>query len=120
MQGSTTHDSTGDSTSRSIRSCGYSLFLHSRWRAQPAQLGPRSKPSLQQPLLFIERRGAVLKTVPNSMPDGLPFTKRVKNPKLFSSDPSVVDGEVHPMHRKMGALTFQMDRPPRQAVMLLF
>src|SRR5271156_2326316 len=120
MRGSTTRESTGDSTSRSIRSFGYPFFFGSRWRAQPAQLGPRSKPCLQQPPLFIERRGAVLESVLNGMPDGLPFTKRVENPKLFSGDPSVVDAEVHPMHDKMGALTFQMDRPRLQAVMLLF
>src|ERR1700756_3440592 len=120
MQGSTTRDSTGDSISRSIRSCGYSFFLDSRWRAQPAQLGPRSKPGLQHPPLFIERRSAVLESVLNGMPDGLPFTKGAKNPKLFSGDPSVVDGEVHPMHGKMDALTFRPDHPPRQAVMFLF
>src|SRR5258708_1491579 len=119
MQGSTTHESIGDSTCRSIRSCGYPLFLDSRWRAQPAQLGPCSKPCLKQPPLFIERRGAVLESVLNGMPDGLPFTKRVENPKLFSGDPSVVDGEVHPMHGKMGALTFQMDHRARKAVMFL-
>src|ERR1700729_262299 len=120
MQGSTTRDSTGDNTFRNFRSCGYPLFLDSRWEAQPAQLGPRSKPCLQQPPLFIERRGAVLESVLNGMPDGLPFTKRVENPKLFRGEPAVVDDEVHPMHGKMGALTFQPDRPRRQAVMLLF
>src|SRR5580692_11006828 len=120
MQGSTTRDSTSDSISRSIRSCGYPFFLDSRWRAQPAQLGPRSEPGLKQPPLFIERRGAVLESVLNGMPDGLPFTKRVENPKLFSGDPAVVNGEVHPTHGKMGALTLQMDRPPRRALMFLF
>src|SRR5271168_2682258 len=117
MRGSTTRESTGDSISRSIRSCGYPLFLDSRWRAQPAQLGPRSKPCLQQPPLFIERRGAVLESVLNGMPDGLPFAKRVENPKLFTGEPAVVDDEIHPMHGKMGALTFQPDHWPRQAVM---
>src|ERR1700679_3832172 len=120
MQGSTTHDSTGDSTSRSVRSCGYPFFLDFRWRAQPAQLGPRSKPCLQQAPLFIERRGAVLESGLNGMPDGLPFTKRVENLKLFSGDPAVVDGQVHPMHGKMGALTFQPDHPPCQVLMFLF
>src|SRR5579863_9037607 len=120
MQGSTTRDSTSDSISRSIRSCGYPFFLDSRWRAQPAQLGPRSEPGLQHLPLFIERRGAVLESVLKGMPDGLLFTKRVENPKLFSGDPAIVDGEVHPMHGKTGALTFQLDGPPRQAAMFLF
>src|ERR1700683_2502360 len=117
MQGSTTCESTGDGTSRSFRSCGYPFFLDSRCRAQPAQFSPRSKPCLQQPPLFIERRGAVLESILNGMLDGLPFAKRVEDPKLFSGDPSVVDGEVHPMHGKMDALTFTPDHTPRQAVM---
>src|SRR5579863_383917 len=98
MQGSTRRESKGDSTSRNVRSCGYLLFLDSRCRAQPAQLGPRSKPCLQHRPLFIERRGAVLESILNGMLDGLPFAKRVENPKLLSGEPSVVDDEVHPMH----------------------
>src|ERR1700683_691684 len=95
-----------------------SLF-DSRRRAQPAQLGPRSKPGLPPPL-FIERGGAVLESVLNGMLDGLPFAKRVENPKLFGGEPAVVDGEVHPMHGKMGVLPFQPDHRPRQAGMFLF
>src|ERR1700722_20007835 len=120
MQGSTTRDSTGDSISRSIRSCGDPFFLDSRWRAQPAQLGPRSKPGLQQPPLFIERRSAVLESVLNGMPEGLPFAKRVEQTILFEGEPAVVDHQVHPMHSHMSTLTFQPDRPARQTVMFWF
>src|SRR5271169_1361996 len=99
MRGSTTRESTGDSISRSIRSCGYPLFLDSRWRAQPAQLGPRRKPRLQhRPLLFRRR---VLESILNGVLDRLSFSKRVENPKLFSGKPAVVDDEVHPMHGEM-------------------